>query len=63
MVLHGGFDEAVEKRMRVVRLAEELRVELAGDEVGVRGQFDDLGEIALRTGARDEESFASMSSL
>ncbi len=35
VVIHRGFDEAVEERMRVVRLAEELRMELAGDEIGM----------------------------
>jgi hypothetical protein len=48
MMLHGGFDEAVEERVRVVGLAEELGVELAGDEEGVRGQLDHLGKAAFR---------------
>src|SRR5678809_1078668 len=39
-----GIDEGAEKRMRLHRLALELRVELAGEEIGMVRDLDDLDE-------------------
>jgi hypothetical protein len=46
-VLERGADEAAEQRMRGERLALELGVELAPDEVGVVGQLDHLHQVQL----------------
>ena len=46
-VLVRGSDETLEQRMRLVRLAQEFRVELARDEKWMVFQFDDLDEFAV----------------
>ena len=46
------FDEAGEERVRIPRARAELRMELAGDEVGMLGQLDDLDELLLGPEAR-----------
>ena len=47
MLVRGG-DEAFEKRMRLVRLAQKFGVELAGDEKWMILEFDHLHELAVR---------------
>jgi len=47
LVLERGLDEPVKERMRLVRLGEELRVELAREEVGMVLQLDEFGKIAV----------------
>ena len=49
-------DEALEQRMRLVRLALELGMELAGDEERVVRQFDDLHQLAVRRQAAEDEA-------
>ena len=46
-VLVRGGDEALEQRMRLVRLAQELRMELARNEERVILQFDDLNKLVV----------------
>jgi hypothetical protein len=41
-ILVRGGDETLEQRVRLVRLAQKFRVELAGDEKGMAFEFDDL---------------------
>ena len=41
-------DEAPEQRMRLVRLAEEFGMELAGDEKRMLRQFDDFDQFSVR---------------
>src|SRR5262245_34922823 len=43
-VSFAGIDEGAEEGMRLHRLALELRVELAGQEIGVIGHLDDFDE-------------------
>jgi len=43
-----GGDEAFEERVRLVRLAAELGMELAPDEEWMIGQFDDLHQPPVR---------------
>ena len=43
-----GFDEAFEKRVRLVWLALKFRVILAGEKIGVIAQLDQLRERAVR---------------
>ena len=47
-VLMRGGDEAFEQRMRLVRLAQEFRMELAGQEERMARQFDDFHQLAVR---------------
>jgi hypothetical protein len=47
LMLERGFDERVEERMRLVWLGEELGVELAGEEIRVILQLDQLGKVAV----------------
>ena len=56
MVLEGGFDEAVEQRVRGVGLAEEFWVELAGNVEGMAGQFDHFSEFAFGGDAANDEA-------
>ena len=51
----GRGDEALEKRMRLVRLAVEFRVELARDEKRMVRQFDDFDEFAVGRVAAENE--------
>jgi len=44
----GGGDETLEERMRLVRLAQKFRVELAGNEERMVRQFDDFHQLAVR---------------
>src|SRR6266511_1775944 len=57
-VLVARLDEADEERMRLQRLALELRVELAGEEVGMLRQLDDLDVGAVGRASRDAQSGA-----
>src|SRR3989304_1743661 len=43
----GGADEGLEERVGVERLGLELRVELAAEEPGAGGEFDNFAECAL----------------
>jgi hypothetical protein len=45
-VVDGG-DEAPEERMRLVRFAQELGMELGRQEVGMVGQLDDFHQLAV----------------
>src|SRR5213593_4023183 len=56
IVLQGGPHEPREERVRLPRPRAELRVELAGDEVRVLGDLDDLDELLLRPDAGDAEA-------
>jgi hypothetical protein len=47
-VLVRGGDEALEQRMRLVRLAQKFRMKLAGHEKWMVFQLDDLDELAVR---------------
>src|SRR5215210_1121516 len=49
-------DKALEQRMRVERLALQLRVELNADEPGMVGPLDDLGERAVRAHSREDQA-------
>ena len=40
-------DEALEQRMRLMRLAQEFWMELAGEEERMPGQFDHFDEFAV----------------
>ena len=51
-------DEAAEKRVRAVRLAQKFRVELAGQIVGMLLEFDHFHELAVGAGAAEDESVA-----
>lgn len=46
-VLMRGGDEALEQRMRLVRLALKFRMKLARDKKRMVFQFDDLDEFAV----------------
>ena len=41
-------DEALEERMRLVRLAAKLGMKLAADEEGMLRQLQDLNQLAVR---------------
>lgn len=56
VVLEGSLNEATEDRVRIVGLAAEFGVELAGDEEGVVRQFDGLGQLAFLRDAADDEA-------
>ena len=56
LVRQARLHEAFEERVRLVRLALEFRVILAGEEVGVIPQLDQLGERAVRRSAGDHEA-------
>ena len=47
MSLQRGINETLEDRMRKIWLRFEFGMELAAQEVGVRGQFDDFRQVAL----------------
>lgn len=47
MMAHRSLHEAMEERVRVVWFAEKFRMELAGDEIRMIGQLDDLCEVAF----------------
>ncbi len=53
----GGADEAAEERVRLVRLALEFRVILAGEEERVISHLDQLRKRSVGRGAADEETF------
>ena len=46
-VLVRGGDEAFEQWMRLVRLAQEFGMELAGEEERVGGDFDHFHQLAM----------------
>ena len=48
-------DECPEQGVRLVRLAVEFGMELAGDVERVVRQFDDFHELAVRRGAAEDE--------
>src|SRR5258708_3454172 len=53
-----GCNESPKQGVRLVRLAVEFRVELAGDKEGMLGQFNDLDQLAVgRKSAKDEIRF------
>src|SRR6188508_3705638 len=54
----GGAHKSEEKRMRAMRPALELGVELARDEIGMVGDLDDLHQASIRRGAADKQSRA-----
>ena len=43
-----GGDETLEQRMRLVRLAQKFRMELARDKEGMILQLDDLDQFVVR---------------
>ena len=47
MMPYRSLHEAVEEWMRVIWFAKKFRMELAGDEIGMIGQLDDLCEVAF----------------
>jgi hypothetical protein len=47
MLVRGG-NEPLEQRMRLVRLAQKFRVELARDEKRMILEFDDFDELGVR---------------
>ena len=49
-------NEALEKRMRLVRLALKFGMELRGDEEWVRRDFDNLDQFAIRRRAAKNET-------
>ena len=49
-------DEALEQRMRLVRLAHEFRMELARNVKGMIFQFDDFHELAVGRRAAENEA-------
>ena len=51
-----GGDETLEQRMRLVRLAQEFRMELAGDEKRMVLQLDDFHQLAVRRQAAEHET-------
>jgi hypothetical protein len=51
-----GGDEAFEKRMRLVRLAQKLRVKLAGDEKGMILEFNDFNQLAVGRQAAENKT-------
>src|SRR5450759_693594 len=51
-----GSHEAAEERVRPIRSAAELRVELGGDEPGVVPQLDDLDEPPVGRLAREDHA-------
>ena len=50
-----GGDEALEQRMRLVRLALEFGMKLAGDEERMVRQFDDFHQLAVGRQAAEDE--------
>ena len=55
-VLVRGGDEALEQRMRLVRLAQKFRMELAGDEKRMVLQLDDFDQFAVRRKAAENKA-------
>src|SRR5581483_5095457 len=54
----GRGNETLEQGMRLMRLALEFRMKLAGNEKGMVGQFDDLNQLAVRREtAEDKPAF------
>src|SRR5256885_3335962 len=51
----GGRDKTPEERMRLMGLAVEFGVELAGDKKRMLRQFDDLDQLAVRSVATENE--------
>src|SRR5262249_59541538 len=56
LVAVAGLHEAGEQRVRLERLRLELGVELHGDVPRMRGQLDDLDELAVERAADDLEA-------
>src|SRR5262249_49445476 len=60
-ILMRGRDEAFEERMRLVRLAQEFRMKLACEEIGMVVQFDHFHEFAIgRIAAENEAGFLEL---
>ena len=57
-VLVAGVDEAEEERMRLQRLGLELGMELAAEEVGMIGEFNDLHVGSVGRASGDAQSGA-----
>lgn len=51
-----GGDEPFEQRMRLVRLAQELRMELARQKERVILQFDDFNQLSIRRVAAENKA-------
>jgi hypothetical protein len=56
MVLHGRAHEAREERVRQVRLALELGMELTPDEMRMPGQLYHLDQALIRRDAAQDET-------
>ena len=56
-------DEFAEERVRLERLGLEFGVELAAEEVGVAGDFDDLDVGLVGSGAADLQACAGQQGL
>src|SRR2546425_7679307 len=57
-VIVAGGDETAEQRVRLVRLAEELGVKLAGQEEGMILQLDHLDQLAVGRRAAENHALA-----
>src|SRR3954463_15837324 len=57
-LLHRRLDKARDQRMRLERLALQLRVELHPDEPGMVRPLDDLGQGAVRAHAGEHQAAA-----
>ena len=51
-----GGDEALEQRVRLVRLAQKFRMKLARDEKRMVLEFNDLDQLAVRRKTTENES-------
>ncbi len=56
LLLEGRTDQLAKQRVRLQRPGLELRMILAGDKPGVRGEFNHLGQVGVLVHAGDDQA-------